>query len=1141
MRNGQTWQVWRIERLGLLIMLLLALLLAMATQVTPVLSDEARIHLDVHVDPSNPEIEQLLRQAGFEIELSVPELGRWQGWLPSHLVDELRNLDGVISAERPQYGSFASGSALTEGDQALHAASARSRFDVDGSGIRVAVISDGIVGLQQAQRAGEAPKLTEARAFGAGSLNRGQEGTVMIEIVHDLAPGAAISFAAVTTDLDHIAAVNHYAQRVDIIVDDVSYAFPADQRSDVSVNTTRALRHPDWPLRLYVTAAGNWAESHWAGEWRPGNDGLTIGLANPGATHRFNGTTGAGMLYGAGNAFTVEPESHIRLALFWDDEWGRSTNDYNLFLMSGVGTILASSKTTQGIGANSHMPSEHLEYVHEGEAMELYVVIQNHNNDAEPVSFDLFAFHAAGEQLRLHHRTPTGSILAQSDAQDALTVGAVNVGHGTVAPYSSRGPTVNGASKPDLIAVDRVTVSDTTHFAPRFSGSSAAAPHVAGVAALLLEAQPALLAADGGTARLERRLIRDLLIDTAQDLPPEGHDPASGAGLINADAAIEAATSRITVITSNADRGPGTLRDALDGDATIILFQSNGPDHTIRLETPLPLLQGGLTVDGRAWTLNASAVDVGIRLGDQAEIWGLTVRGASDVGILVEGDDCQLNEVTADANEVGIRIAGERAMIDGAMVLHGRTHGIEIIDGASASISASMIESNRGAGVRIFPNAGDVNIGPPGEPPAPTLASNLQVPVGQLDSTFPLPRSGLSHSINGTVSIDGLPAPADTTVNLYLDRRLAASVAVNESARFVATATGPGTELRFAVDGVPLERRVDFQAGMETSIILRAVSRDTLQAADRSGDHLTGANLFRNNLTGVEIISSAGPPAGTRFVWGNLMQRNRLNIDSDLAQPVIDTLTWSASGLSVSGEASGSSLVHLYAGPPATRRYAASTAVVNGRFDFEPVSVDLMASEFSVIAHSAERQASAESAVHREPPAGAITSITPDTGYIAGGEAVEICGVGISTNTSSPRIWFGNLPARVDFWSGECVSVTTPQSTVGLTDIALLLGGARPIVATDAFEYRTVRVVRLHQGWNFVTWSGPDTRVTSAFASLAGVTLRAYAWDVDAQKWQVFATDQPPQVNSLRSVSHDQPLWIFLETPDIDWSQPAPD
>ena len=268
---------------------------------------DSRIHLDVRLAASHPDAARLLTEAGFEIELAVPELGRWQGWAASHLLDDLRAIEGVVSVGRPQYANFAAGDALTEGDEALNAGAARSRFDVDGSGVRVAVISDGVVGLPRAQLAGEAPKLVEARAFGAGDLSRGQEGTVMIEIVHDIAPGAAISFAAVTTDLDHIAAVNYFAQRVDIIVDDVAFAFPADQRSDVSVNTTRALRHPSWPLRVYVTAAGNWAESHWAGDWRAGPDGSRLGLTSPGAVQRFSGVGGAETLFGAGNGFTIEP------------------------------------------------------------------------------------------------------------------------------------------------------------------------------------------------------------------------------------------------------------------------------------------------------------------------------------------------------------------------------------------------------------------------------------------------------------------------------------------------------------------------------------------------------------------------------------------------------------------------------------------------------------------------------------------------------------------------------------------------------------------------------------------------------------------------------------------------------------------
>jgi hypothetical protein len=1124
----------------LLLPLAVAIALVVGTTTQTVGAAEVRLHLDVRFDQGHPEAEQLLIDAGFEVELAVPDLGRWQGWLSADLLDDVEAIEGVLSVRSPLYARFAAGDALTEGDEALNAAAARTRFNVDGSGVRIAVISDGITGLDQAIRAEEAPWLVEVRAFGQGRLERGQEGTVMIEIVHDLAPGASISFAAVTTDLDHIAAVNYYARRVDIIVDDVSFAFPADQMSDVSLNTTRALRHPEWPLRLYVTAAGNWAESHWSGEWRPGPDGRQLGLDHPGAVHQFNGADGAAMLSGAGNGFSVNPDDEIRLALFWDDPPGRSTNDYNLFLMSGIGEVLAASTITQGIGADNHEAREHLEYTHDGDATQLFAVIQNHNNDAQPVKFDLFAFHTHGQQLRLYHRTAEGSILAQSDARDALTVGAVNVGREMVASYSSRGPTVNGVLKPELSAVDRVTVSETTTFGPRFSGSSAAAPHVAGVAALLLEAQPALLASDGGSPLLERRLIRDILIETARDIPPDGPDRATGAGLIDADAAIDFAMNEITVIDSAADRGPGTLREALGSRSSILLLPDNSGDQTIKLASDLPAVADGMIIDGPGWTLNASEVDIGLRLGNRNELWGLRVNGAREVGLLVAGTDCRLRHAVATRNTIGIRVNGTNAQIDGVTVTESRSHGIEIGDGATVAIASSVIESNRGAGVRIRALAGDVLIGPSDQVPMPIRAGDLRTPIGPLDSPAPQPRSGLSHSVSGSVSIDGLPAAAGTRVDLYLDRRLAATVVVDEIAGFSATATGPGTEIRFAVDGVPLDQRLEFEAGESTSINLSAVSSDSQIGSDRSGDHLANANQFRDNQIGVQIMPSSGE-AGRRLVWGNVMQGNRTNIVSELPTPKIAEVMWGAPGLSLSGSATRASEAHLYAGPQGNRQFTTSTPVLNGRFNFSNIDVGLMTTEISVIAHSADERATPESSVKSVGSAGSISSVSPDTGFIEGGETVQICGDGVATDSEAPMVWFGNLPARVIFWSGECVTVSTPASIAGSADIALQLPGSRPIVAPDAFEYRAVRVVRLRQGWNHVTWSGADTRVTTAFISIAGASFRAYTWDADQQQWQLFSTELPSRFNTLRSFNHDQPVWILLESVDVDWEQPAPE
>ena len=69
-----------------------------------------------------------------------------------------------------------------------------------------------------------------------------------------------------------------------------------------------------------------------------------------------------------------------------------------------------------------------------------------------------------------------------------ISVGAVPYNNPTtIAFYSSRGPTADGRVKPDLVASDGVS---TSTFSGGFSGTSAASPFVAGVAALYLGMNP---------------------------------------------------------------------------------------------------------------------------------------------------------------------------------------------------------------------------------------------------------------------------------------------------------------------------------------------------------------------------------------------------------------------------------------------------------------------------------------------------------------------------------------------------------------------------------------------------------------------------------------------------------------------------
>src|SRR5262249_36282555 len=81
--------------------------------------------------------------------------------------------------------------------------------------------------------------------------------------------------------------------------------------------------------------------------------------------------------------------------------------------------------------------------------------------------------------------------------------------------------------KPDFTGADGITAR-TPGFNP-FFGTSAAAPHVAGVAALVKSVNPSLTNTD----------IRNALLHSVQDLAPPGFDQDSGFGIVRANAAVD--------------------------------------------------------------------------------------------------------------------------------------------------------------------------------------------------------------------------------------------------------------------------------------------------------------------------------------------------------------------------------------------------------------------------------------------------------------------------------------------------------------------------------------------------------------------------------------------------------------------------
>ena len=102
-----------------------------------------------------------------------------------------------------------------------------------------------------------------------------------------------------------------------------------------------------------------------------------------------------------------------------------------------------------------------------------------------------------------------------------MSVGAIyhaDYDLGIIADYSSRGPTLDGRIKPELVAPTGVS---TVSYAPDpYHGTSAAAPHVAGAAALIKSANPSY----------SRTQLWNALVEATVDIGDRGRDNDSGYG-----------------------------------------------------------------------------------------------------------------------------------------------------------------------------------------------------------------------------------------------------------------------------------------------------------------------------------------------------------------------------------------------------------------------------------------------------------------------------------------------------------------------------------------------------------------------------------------------------------------------------------
>jgi len=339
---------------------------------------------------------------------------------------------------------------------------------VTGEGIGVGVLDLGFADLS-AVWGSEIPADTKTRSFyqspeGEGDLEGGGDphGTACAEIVHDVAPGARLYLVNVYTLVDLAAAVDWLAQQgVSVISHSVGWFFgPGDGTGSVCDIARSASERGI----LWVNAAGNQADTYWQGDFRDADGDGWAEIA--GDDEGFSYAPGAG-----GSSFSF--------VLTWD-RWPHSPDLSFAIDLWEDGQPLFSSEQDYGESWPYAYQDLGVLQIDPDAAYEVRLRKTRGTGEAR-----LRLFRLDGQPIG-EHAIESGSLVIPADAPEVLTIGAYRAGEGFLESFSSRGPTQAGLAKPELCAPDGV---HTATFG-LFGGTSAACPHAAGAAALLLDAAP---------------------------------------------------------------------------------------------------------------------------------------------------------------------------------------------------------------------------------------------------------------------------------------------------------------------------------------------------------------------------------------------------------------------------------------------------------------------------------------------------------------------------------------------------------------------------------------------------------------------------------------------------------------------------
>ena len=515
---------------------------------------------------NNSTVAAAILAAGGQVVSDFPKDHEIRARLSPFTVDTVASDPGVRWIRTADEGGGGVGASTSQG-YVTHLANQAQALGFDGTGVKVGVLSDSASPARVAAliTTGDLPPdvVVVPGQVGIGA----DEGTAMMEIVHDLAPAAKLFFATAASGQASFAnniRTLRFVYGCDIIVDDWTYFAEGAFQDDT---IAKAVNDVTASGALYFSDAANSGNvdsgtaGTWEGDFTSGGDaGLLIDgfEGRPVAVHNFS-SADAPQLFD-----TLTAVTNRGIYLEWSDPLGRSSNDYDLFILDSTGTTLkglsigrqnGTQNPVEGIAVGTNCGTAfafgYCPAVGDRILVVLYQGVQRAIRiDTERGQLALATSgNTFGHNAGLNTVSTAATYWNSAHAGTQPFTGFAN----PVEMFSSDGPrkifynpdgtaitpgnflfsTAGGTTlqKPDLTAADGV-FTKTPGFLP-FFGTSAAAPHAAAIAALVKSANPAL----------SNVQIRQILLNTAVDNMAPGVDRDSGYGITMALPAVISAVN----------------------------------------------------------------------------------------------------------------------------------------------------------------------------------------------------------------------------------------------------------------------------------------------------------------------------------------------------------------------------------------------------------------------------------------------------------------------------------------------------------------------------------------------------------------------------------------------------------------------